>query len=298
MKLRSLKILIFGLMGLLFLSASSVYAETIVLKSGKTVEGKLIDKTDKYIKIDFQGVSLTYFLDEIESIDGVKQAFYSAETENIQKKDPEEKVVGGDDKMESIYKKFCSAPIKINYKKTDYSSELIKKLAELKIDGLINNLASNVYSDNQIPQALQYLGLRLMQDKKIDDSIKIYQCAAEKYYDIVSMYRMARLYKAGTDSIKKQIPDAVITNEIKPDFQKSYFWIASLIYVELAEKTGMLSSGTQFGWNSIAMLDDLQNTGKLSDKEMVDIENSVREFIGKRYPEVLNSDSRVIKHKL
>lgn len=48
-----------------------VFAETIVLKSGRTVEGKLIEKTDKYIKIDFQGVPLTYFFDEVESIDGV-----------------------------------------------------------------------------------------------------------------------------------------------------------------------------------------------------------------------------------
>lgn len=46
------------------------FAETIVLKSGKTVEGKLIEKTDKYIKIDFDGVPLTYFLDEVETIDG------------------------------------------------------------------------------------------------------------------------------------------------------------------------------------------------------------------------------------
>lgn len=48
----------------------SIFAETIVLKSGKIVEGKLIEKTDKYIIIDFQGISLTYYLDEVESIDG------------------------------------------------------------------------------------------------------------------------------------------------------------------------------------------------------------------------------------
>lgn len=46
------------------------FAETIVLKSGETVEGKIIEKTGKYVKIDFQGVPLTYFLDEIASIDG------------------------------------------------------------------------------------------------------------------------------------------------------------------------------------------------------------------------------------
>jgi len=50
-----------------------VSAETILLKSGKTVEGKLIERADSYITIDFEGVTLTYFLDEIESIDGQKQ---------------------------------------------------------------------------------------------------------------------------------------------------------------------------------------------------------------------------------
>ena len=54
-------------------------AETIILKSGKTVEGKIIEKTDKYIKIDFQGMPLTYYSDEIESIDGKKLSGYSQE---------------------------------------------------------------------------------------------------------------------------------------------------------------------------------------------------------------------------
>ena len=45
------------------------FAETIYLKSGKKVEGKITEKTDKYIKIDFDGISSTYWLDEIERID-------------------------------------------------------------------------------------------------------------------------------------------------------------------------------------------------------------------------------------
>jgi len=46
------------------------FAETVLLKSGQTVEGKIVEKTDKEIKIDLDGVPLTYFFDEIESIDG------------------------------------------------------------------------------------------------------------------------------------------------------------------------------------------------------------------------------------
>jgi len=64
------KILIILALAMSFCFQAFVFAETIVLKSGKSVEGKLIEKTDKYIKIDFMGVPLTYFFDEIESIDG------------------------------------------------------------------------------------------------------------------------------------------------------------------------------------------------------------------------------------
>ncbi len=48
------------------------FAETIVLKSGKTVEGKITEKTDKYIKMNFQGAQgaeVTYLLKDIERID-------------------------------------------------------------------------------------------------------------------------------------------------------------------------------------------------------------------------------------
>ncbi|MCX5705440.1 MAG: hypothetical protein NTZ92_05235 [Candidatus Omnitrophica bacterium] len=48
---------------------TALFADTVVLKSGKTVEGKIIEKTNKYVKIDFQGVELTYFVDEIEKIE-------------------------------------------------------------------------------------------------------------------------------------------------------------------------------------------------------------------------------------
>ena len=50
----------------------SLFAETIVLKSGKQIEGKILEKTDEYVRIDFMGVALSYFYDQIETIDGVK----------------------------------------------------------------------------------------------------------------------------------------------------------------------------------------------------------------------------------
>ncbi len=45
-------------------------AQTIQLKSGRVIEGRITEQTDDYIRVDFRGVSITYYLDEIESIDG------------------------------------------------------------------------------------------------------------------------------------------------------------------------------------------------------------------------------------
>ncbi len=44
------------------------FAETVVLKSGKKVEGEIIERTQDYIKIDFQGVPVIYHSNEIRNI--------------------------------------------------------------------------------------------------------------------------------------------------------------------------------------------------------------------------------------
>ncbi|MCK9431102.1 MAG: hypothetical protein M0R17_14095 [Candidatus Omnitrophica bacterium] len=47
---------------------SLVLGETVLLKSGQKVEGRVIENTDKYVKLDFHGVELTYYKDEVASI--------------------------------------------------------------------------------------------------------------------------------------------------------------------------------------------------------------------------------------
>ncbi|MFC1755071.1 hypothetical protein ACFL96_17040, partial [Thermoproteota archaeon] len=44
--------------------------QKILLKSGKEIEGRVVKKTDEYIKVEIAGVEVSYFIDEIESIEG------------------------------------------------------------------------------------------------------------------------------------------------------------------------------------------------------------------------------------
>jgi len=59
------------LLGLILFFFSPALAETIKLKSGQEIEGKILERTDKEVKIDFMGVPLIYFAEDIESIDTV-----------------------------------------------------------------------------------------------------------------------------------------------------------------------------------------------------------------------------------
>jgi hypothetical protein len=88
-------------------SQSLGFSETVLLKSGQKVEGKIIEKTDKYVKLDFFGAELVYYNDEVASIierdsgsentvtpqlESLYQAYVSSL--NVPKKPREEKVEG------------------------------------------------------------------------------------------------------------------------------------------------------------------------------------------------------------
>lgn len=47
---------------------SLCFSQTVTLKSGQVVEGKIVEQTDQYIKLEFQGVVLVFYRDEIASI--------------------------------------------------------------------------------------------------------------------------------------------------------------------------------------------------------------------------------------
>jgi len=55
---------------LAFIFFSSIcWAETIYLKNGTKVEGKIVEKTEQQVKVDISGITLTYFTDEIDRIE-------------------------------------------------------------------------------------------------------------------------------------------------------------------------------------------------------------------------------------
>lgn len=60
-----------------------VFAETVCLKTGQKREGKVIEKTKDYLKMDFYGATLVYFADEVATVDEVPFEKYSAASPDI-----------------------------------------------------------------------------------------------------------------------------------------------------------------------------------------------------------------------
>ncbi|MBD3245605.1 MAG: hypothetical protein GF333_01160 [Candidatus Omnitrophica bacterium] len=54
----------------LFFLPFALCAETLVLKNGNEVRGKIVEQTGEYVKIEISGVPLTYWKSDIESIEG------------------------------------------------------------------------------------------------------------------------------------------------------------------------------------------------------------------------------------
>lgn len=105
---KTLKIFLIISHGLFF--PSFIFAETVVLKSGQTLDTKIIEKTDKYIKVEVDSTEtvLRYPLEQIESIDGRRLESISKTNSTAQ-----ESLVTSDASFDSNYTEFDIFKIKL-----------------------------------------------------------------------------------------------------------------------------------------------------------------------------------------
>ena len=54
---------------LVLLVSKTGYCESVVLKDGRVIVGNIVERTDEYIKMNFQGTTHTFYIEDIERID-------------------------------------------------------------------------------------------------------------------------------------------------------------------------------------------------------------------------------------
>jgi hypothetical protein len=74
---------------MIFLCMASVFvtlnalADTVTLKSGQEIEGNIVERTDESVRMESFGVEVTYFMDEIDKINGESVAASVQETADV-----------------------------------------------------------------------------------------------------------------------------------------------------------------------------------------------------------------------
>ena len=137
-------------MSLIILSTIS-FAETIKLKSGKVIEGKIIERTADSIKVDTgAGVNLTYFLDDLEQKRNID--VQSAGNTGMMQKMPAEKNNdgvnwAGDVDLNTEWGKWLLNTVKPYWDKMD-EAERVYKMQKSGIDpNLSGEEAANKYKE-------------------------------------------------------------------------------------------------------------------------------------------------------
>ncbi|MFA5008693.1 MAG: tetratricopeptide repeat protein [Candidatus Omnitrophota bacterium] len=193
--------------------SASVYAETIVLKSGKTIEGIVTDKTDKYIKVDVFGIPVTYYLDTVESIDGEKIASTEIKKEMGIKREATSTKEAVKFEPQPVKKNLSLGEVKeaqeyfqkgINYfREKKYNDAIAEFEKALKVDP---NLAEGYYglgyaycSKNQCEASLPYFKKAIELSPNYVDAYNGMAYAYNilgKYTDTISYYLKAEKLKA------------------------------------------------------------------------------------------------------
>ncbi|MDP3989517.1 MAG: hypothetical protein Q8P93_04775 [bacterium] len=155
------------------------------------------------------------------------------------------------------------------------------------------SLYDDRYSTVEVPTALNYTGLYYQQAGRFDEGLKFYRCAAEKYYETTSIYRIAQVYYNGTDRLKANLPNLNIQERIEPDIEKAYFWIVVYFHTLNEQQTYSYAY-----YNAVALLDELQNASDLTSSDLVRIEDSAKKYLAQEYSGIYDSGFEVSAHSI
>lgn len=70
------------------------------------------------------------------------------------------------------------------------------------------------------------IGLKYARDEDYSTAFLVWECGAKKFHDPKSMLKLAQAYFHGNESANAQIP-------VPSDYNESYFWILSSIYIDI-----------------------------------------------------------------
>jgi len=191
-----------------FFLLTPVFAETIVTKSGQTIEGNILEKTDKYIKIDFYGVPMIYNRDEIQSASGENEVNNVDNTAGVNKDIVPQDILSPEQKgiEYAIGAKFQEA------------EDQFKKAVAMGMNpgpseeslNIINDFKKGLIKEDYVSQLFK--ARKFTMNRQFQDAIGEYEKAiqmnseyAEPYNSIGVMYFMSKDFEKALPYVEKAV---------------------------------------------------------------------------------------------
>lgn len=151
-------------------------------------------------------------------------------------------------------------------------------------------------TDQVIGLNLYKFGQALSSTGDLDNSIKFYNCAAEKYANFEAMYKLAQLYRNGSDEISKLLSEEYdipinIKNKIEPNTKEALYWAYLTLSLSARYDLDFVNRNQDIHWNLIAMIDTISEVEKLSDKDISKVETRVEKYIREKGLEEAEQDN-------
>jgi len=197
----------------LFLLTAAVSAETIVLKSGEKIEGKITERNARYIKIDYKGAVIIYHTFEIKSIDGkdvgvAEDASLDKTLQFILKKNASEEF------PEGVSGNFVSAQECLGRGVAYYNNA--------NFDQAVSEIGKAIKINPKYTEAYLYLGLAYMGKQELDKAILNYDKAIEINPKNEEAYNVRGVAYANKCDYDKAIRDYDEAIKIKPGYVQAY----------------------------------------------------------------------------
>ena len=215
MKIRSPRIMMFVLMGVFFLGIFSVFAETIVLKSGERIEGKIVEQTDDYVKVDSKGVPIMYFIVDIDSINGITMP-KTVEDYLTRKGYVQEGVL-----IKDLDKATASKLLdKFGKEKVD---EFVSKHQERVLENMRKNSATQSNSNAESAEEYFNRGLAVSKQGNLPQAISDFTKAIEINPNLADAYYGRGIVYGEQGNFTQAISDCTKAIAINPNLADAYF---------------------------------------------------------------------------
>lgn len=194
--------------------AGNAFTGVILLKSGKTIEGEIIEETEEYIKVNFHGVAITYYFDDIESIDGRRIYIPKAYTNSASfRKTPED-----------IFRQISPAVVYITTETIGGESYLGS--------GFIVDSAGVIITNYHVLQAANKANVQLKDGK-------VYPVSGVLYYDVQEDICILKIDASG-------LPVITLGDSSALDIGETVYCIGNPLGLEYSFSNGILAGKRDF----------------------------------------------------